>query len=97
MKIIISEKRLTNWLLFIVAVLAILSIIFQIFKYFLGLEIPFGLVDFSNLDNEQNLSTFFSAFLLIFSAILLYIIFKVLHKEKKKNTFYWLGLSIFRD
>jgi len=94
MKIIIFEKRLTNWLFIITAILSILSIFFQIFKYFLGQERVFGLTYFFNIDEEWNLPTFFSVFLFIFIAIILYIIFKTLHREKKKNTFYWLSLSI---
>lgn len=94
MKLIISNKRLTSWLFIITAILAALSVFFQTLKYFLGQETVFGLVGFFSLDEEQNLPTFFSVFLLIVITILLFIIFKVLNREKVKGRFHWLGLSI---
>jgi hypothetical protein len=95
MKIIFSEKRIINWLFIITTFLTFLNIFFQVLKYFFGLGRVFGLVDFFNMDIEANPPTLFSVFLLLLSAAILFIIFKVLYGKKKKNKFYWLGLSIF--
>jgi len=90
----ILKRSLTICLFSITALLSILSIFFQVLKYFFGYEELFGLIEFFNVDSEKNLPTFFAVFLLIIIAVLLYIIFKVRFTERNKYSFYWLILSV---
>lgn len=94
MKIIIQEKKLINWLIVITLSLAAFSVFFQISKYFWGHGRVYGLVNFFDLGHESNLPSFFSTILLLSAGIILFYIYKIIQREGRKNSPYWLGLAI---
>lgn len=91
MKYNISEKKLILYLMLTVSILASLSLLGQISKFFLGHARLFGFVYFFNFGSEANLPTIFNVFLLLFTSIIIFLIFLNI----KTNIIirkYWLGL-----
>ena len=92
-KINFSKRRLVRWLSFLAASFAVISIFFQALKYFFDWK-EIGIIEFFNIGSEQNLPTLFAVLLLLFTSVLLFIIFKLRFKDRKRFSFYWLVLSI---
>ncbi len=91
-KIRIKPKLIVRYLTFIASFLIILGIVTQVINYTTEHHSLFGLIPFLNLDEELNLSTFFSGLILLFSSLLLAIIY--FQKRKEKDRFYWATLSL---
>jgi hypothetical protein len=91
-QITINPKIIMTVLFSILCLLAIghFSAIYVIFELGYYNETIF---DYVNLDDEQNLPTFFSAFLLLFASLLLFVIFSYHRQERNKDYKYWLGLA----
>ena len=91
MKYNISEKKSILYLMLIVPVLASLSLLGQISKFFWGHERLFGFVYFFNFGSEANLPTIFNVFLLLFTSIIVFLIFLNI-KTNNIIRKYWFGL-----
>lgn len=92
-QVILTSSKLIRSLSFIALLLILASIGGQISKYLLGHGYLFGLVQFLNVDKEQNLPTAFSAFLLLFSAALLFLLSIIKKNSKDLYYFRWKLLS----
>jgi hypothetical protein len=75
-------------------VLISLSLTGQISRYFLGHGSLMGLVDFFNLDMENNLPTYFQTAILFFSALLVLFIAKSNNEKRGIPGHYWMTLFI---
>ncbi|MBI9052072.1 MAG: hypothetical protein JEZ00_21840 [Anaerolineaceae bacterium] len=90
----ISAKSIAWDLYYIAIFLVIASILGQWIKYFTPYYpyLDFLIVEFF-LDSEQNIPTYFSAFLLLFSAALLFLNMRQVQKRSGKFVFQWGFLS----
>lgn len=86
--------QFTQYLLIVVAILIILNITGQYMKYTLSIDETFGFVKLFHMDRESNIPTFFSSTILLFSALLLSLVFFVKKKNHDLDRNYWLLLSI---
>ena len=91
----LSPKSIFIFLLKIVSILFILHLVtrFLVYKHLNKLDFIQRLDFYFNLDNEQNVPTFFSFTILLFSSALLYSI-SILGNTTKQDKKYWLLLSI---
>ena len=90
----ISPKRIARILILISLGLAIASLTGQFYIYFFGYEKLLGLVNFFNVDSENNLPTLYSALLLLLSSVLLSLIALTKQENSNRYTLHWQGLSI---
>lgn len=65
----------------------------QLIAYLTGHNNIFGLFQFFYIDAQQNLPTFFSTILLLFTALLLGVITILKRKEKASHVLHWMFLS----
>lgn len=86
--------KFTRYLLIIVAVLIVLNIVGQYMTYVLNANETFGFVKLFHMDRESNIPTFFSSTILLFSALLLSLVYFVKKKNHDLDRNYWLLLSI---
>ncbi len=91
----IPARRIAMDLFIIAVLLVLLSIAFQAIKYFTPYYhyLDFLIVEFF-LDSEDNIPTYFSGFLLLFSALLLFVKTQEVKQKKGKFTFQWYLLSL---
>lgn len=89
-----STKKVIRLLVIIVIVLTLLSLIGQLYKYFLFGGKDRYLVDLINVDKEKNFPTWFAALNILFSSILLFIISVIKRKTKDRFFYHWAILSI---
>lgn len=82
----ISPKKVAYILLIVIALLVLLSITGQAIKFFTGHDFFHGLIPLFFLDEEGNIPTYFSAFILLFSSCLLSIIAVF---KKRENCSFW--------
>lgn len=80
------------WIAMILLVLA--SVFGQVSTYVFGHGSLLGLVRLFNVDRENNIPTFFSAFLFILAALLILSVVKLEKKQKPRLTFFWLTLCL---
>ena len=93
-KISLNPEGVTFFLIRIALFLACCSVIGQGVKFFLGHGSVYGLVQLVYFDEEKNIPTAFSIFLLLFSSVLLAVIYIIEKRRGKSNTIYWIVLSI---
>ena len=94
MKIVISGKKVFKSIVIIICVLTFLSIIGQTSVYYFGHERLLGFVEIFNLDRESNIPTSFQVILIIFSALLIFLILKLNIAKDKIPRHYWITLFI---
>lgn len=92
--IVVRPTRIIYILSIIIILLILASIVGQFFKFVLGHNYVYGFVPKFNLDKESNVPTFFSSFLLLISALLLWVIAKVKKKAHDLYAHHWFMLSI---
>ncbi|WP_190803201.1 hypothetical protein [Leptolyngbya sp. FACHB-261] len=94
MNVVIQPKRIAQILALGAFSLALLSIVGQAVRYFLGKENFFGLVGLFNVNYESNIPTLYSAFILFLCSILLFLV--ALAKQKSRDSFtnHWRALSV---
>ncbi|WP_319370801.1 hypothetical protein [uncultured Ilyobacter sp.] len=92
--IFLSLNRFFKVILCLFFILLFFNIITGYFKFILGHPYVYGTVPLFDFDSENNIPTYFSSFILLFSAILLKII--ALFEKKNRNPFscYWSFLSV---
>jgi len=73
----------------IAAVLALISLGMQLLYYLGGHTNLFGLVPYFNIDNESNIPTLFAVMLLLFAALLLFIIYILDKKRGMHRSWMW--------
>ena len=88
----LDPRRITYFLVVIGIILALAHLIGVFMVYVFGFPKVFGLVNFFNLDKEQNAPTLFSTCLFLINAILFFIIWK-LQRLPNKSEITWLFLS----
>lgn len=93
-KFSLDPGAITSSLIKVALFLACCSIIGQCVKFFLGHGSVYGLVQLVYFDEEKNLPTAFSIFLLLFSSVLLAVIYIIEKRRAKPNNIYWMVLSI---
>lgn len=76
------------------AILIGLSLVATFFKYVLGYQYVLGFVAQFSLDNEHNVPTYFSSFLLLLAAVLLMMVAKYRRAIGARDVRYWCVLSI---
>jgi len=92
MEIRIDAGRVTGLLLAIVALLAGAHVLAMVLRFELGFSYAFGLIDTFNLNFENNVPTFFSAFLLLFAAVLLAVQAGI--ESGSWSSVYWRWLAV---
>lgn len=91
--ILIPRARLTAFLVLVALVLLINHVMLQVFYY--GWDAGHWLLrDMFDVDEEENFPTYFSSFILLLSAGLLYAISCRKAEEQDRFTRHWLGLSV---
>jgi hypothetical protein len=93
MKLIIEPGRASLFLAAIALFLIFAAVMGLLSVYVLGYDYVFGLIDLFNLNNENNLPTFFSALLLLVCSLLLFVIASF-RKSAGQPAGYWLGLAL---
>lgn len=93
MKLEISTKSVFKLLIYILAVLAVLSLAGQLYKYIFFSGQERYLVNKFDLDMEVSFPTWYSTILLFLSSVLLGIIYLFKKNEKDKFKIHWFGLS----
>jgi len=90
----IPTKKIVRFLFIITIVLNILGLLRNIFEYVLNFEYGSDLLEIFNLNEEKNIPALYSALILLFSGVILYLI--SLNKRNPKDRYYhhWLWLSI---
>ena len=89
----ISPAKVAKVLWAVAGVLLLLSIAGQFAKYFLGKRHLFGLIEEFNVDEENNIPTYFATVLLLLSASLLALIASAKAKTGDSFTRHWMVLS----
>jgi hypothetical protein len=89
-----STKKITLWLSIVLVILHSVSTAGRVIEYLLGHEDTTGLVRLFHAAEEGNIPTWFSSFLLLFSAVLLALIAKERFIQKDSYARHWVGLSI---
>ena len=92
--LLVPYRKIIYFLFLTVATLVLFHLIGQYGRYGLGYRDMFGFVELFHLDRERNIPTFFSALLLLFSAILLVSIYWFMAKGEQHDRRYWLLLAI---
>lgn len=90
----VRPNRIIYILSVIIILLIMASIVGQFFKFVLGHNYVYGFVPKFNRDKESNVPTFFSSFLLLISALLLWIIAEVKKKARDLYARLWFMLSL---
>jgi len=92
--ILISFKKVFKIIICMFLILLFFNIITGYFKFILGHPYVYGMVRLFDFDSESNIPTYFSSFILLFSAVLLQII--ALFEKNKGNIFSykWSFLSL---
>lgn len=92
--ILISLKKVLKIIIFLFFILFFSNIITGYFKFILGHPHVYGIVRLFDFDSESNIPTYFSSFILLFSAVLLKII--ALFEKNRGNLFSykWSFLSL---
>jgi len=90
----ISIRKITLWLIIITLVLNFLGVIGRGIEFLLGIEETTEIVRLVHVAEEGNLTTWFSAILLLMSSILLGLIASANHRQGKSYVKYWAALSL---
>ncbi len=88
------DAKITTAFLFSILALLVFGHFFSVimaFRFDYHNDVIF---DYINLDDEENLSTFFSASMLLFSSLLLFVIFAFHRQDKNGEYKYWLALAL---
>lgn len=90
----LSAKKIIRTLWIILVVLVVLSIVSQVYRFNFNDGYEGWRIRLINMDDEHNFPTFYSSVLLLFAALLLFII--TLYKKQVQNKFqkHWFFLSI---
>ena len=91
---IIPNRKITLWLTIITLVLNFLGVIGRGIEFLLGIEETTEIVRLVHVAEEGNLTTWFSAMLLLISSILLGLIASASDKQGKPYVKHWAFLSI---
>ncbi len=91
MNIVLTPKKVTRILIFIVISLTIIHIVVKALTFYFGRGLGLGLLD---LDKEQNIPTLYASMTLLFCSILLWIITFAKKQENSSDFLYWLGLAV---
>ncbi|MBD2344859.1 hypothetical protein H6G18_11965 [Anabaena subtropica FACHB-260] len=90
----ISPNQITRLLVFITLGIGLASLSGQFYAYFVNGEQFSGVVRMFDLDEERNIPTLFTGFILIFCSILLELVALAKQKERNRYVPYWHGLAI---
>ena len=87
-------NRILKTLVAIFLLLFLVNALALIFRYATGHGSLFGLLELFYFDLEGNLPTYFSSFILLLSAVLLYVTYSSFNRNGSWGSTYWLVLSI---
>lgn len=93
MDLVLRPKRVTLCFGLAVAGLTAANAFVQYCKFALGHETVYGLVDLFDVNKEANMPSTYSAFALMFCAVLLAVIGLAKKAEKQPFRWHWLGLA----
>ncbi len=94
MELFLSRKKIVRILVTVVIILTLLSVLGQIYKYFLFEGQDRYLVDMFSLDKEINFPTWYAALSLMICSTLLLIISAAKRKSNDPYFIYWIFLGI---
>ncbi|OKL41705.1 hypothetical protein [Pontibacter flavimaris] len=86
-------KKLLHWLYRAAAILVVLNIIAVSCKYLTDHPNAWGIIPQFELDNERNIPTYFSSFILLLSSFLLFTIAFMKQRQRDKYTWHWRLLA----
>lgn len=89
----LSPGRVAGTLALAAAGIALGGLVGQVLKYQFGVHRSFGFIQQLNLNEEQNLATWFSAGLLLACAVLLWVIACARRGQHASSTSYWYVLA----
>lgn len=92
MELRIDAARVTGMLLAVVVLLTWAHVTGMLLRFVLGYDYVFGLIDTFNMNYENNVPTFFSAFLLLLAAVLLAVQAGI--ETSSRPSAYWRWLSV---
>ncbi|MCP4748545.1 MAG: hypothetical protein GY874_20785 [Desulfobacteraceae bacterium] len=87
-------QKISKILIICILILALLSIIGQVFKYYLNHGWMFGFVPLFYLDLESNIPAWFSSFILFLASLLLFLITVAKYKKNDSYRHHWKILAI---
>jgi hypothetical protein len=90
----LNLRKIPIWLFAIAGVLLLGHIIGQVEKYIFDHSTIYGLVPLFDLNNEKNIPSFFQSMILVFSSVLLTLIWKTAKQQIDRNKRYWGILAI---
>lgn len=93
-EISINPSKIARLLGFVAFLLVLASFGGQLSRFILGYDYLKGLIPLFNVNNEQNIPTFFSVLLMIIISLLLAVIFILNRKRKAPDLSKWLILSL---
>jgi hypothetical protein len=91
--LVISPRKVALVLTLVVLSLVLAHVCVQYLKFFQGHDYQLGFERQLNLDNENNIPTWYSSSALLFSAILLTVIGLANRSRRNPSAFQWLGLA----
>ena len=92
--ITLIPSRIARLLGVVALVLVLAGILSHLIVYFTGHNYVFGMLRLFNLNEEQNIPTFFSTVLLLFATLLLAVIAAIRKNQSAADLFYWSVLAL---
>jgi len=92
-KISLNPSSIARVLGIVAFLLVLASLAGTLINYLGGHNYVYGLIPLFNIDNEQNIPTFFSTFLLLFATVLLAVITMLKRNQMDSYTSHWTVLS----
>ncbi|WP_266205376.1 hypothetical protein [Pontibacter kalidii] len=89
-----NGKRHLRWLYRAAAILVVLNTVAILCKYLTDHPNAWGIIPQFELDNERNVPTYFSSFILLLASVLLFTIAALKQRRKDKYTWHWRLLAI---
>ncbi|MGF1567984.1 MAG: hypothetical protein ACFCVD_07920 [Nodosilinea sp.] len=90
----VSHRKIIWFLSLFLLGLTLINLAGQIFGYFFDQERLEGLRQLFDVNNENNIPTWFSAINLLFCSVLMWLIATIQQQHKKPQALYWRGLSV---
>lgn len=95
MSIVVRPKQSVKFFVFAALILALFSIVGQVYRYFFNSEKFSRLIIFFNIGLENNIPSLYSALLLLFCSMLLTLVALVKQQYRDRFTIHWWSLSVF--
>lgn len=91
-QLVVDARKVSRALMLVVVLLVVAHVAGTVARYLLHYDFAFGLIDTFNLNYENNVPTFFAAFLLLACAVLLALVARTQRGRMEQRR--WQGLAV---